>query len=44
MTTKKKTVFPKYNKVLEQMGENIKMARKRRKLTMLQVAERAGIN
>ncbi len=43
MTTKKQTVFPKYDKVLGQMGENIKMARKRRKLTMVQVAERADI-
>lgn len=44
MATKKQTVFPKYDKVLGQMGENIKMARKRRKLTMVQVAERAGIS
>lgn len=44
MATKKQTVFPKYDKVLEQMGENIKIARKRRKLTMIQVAERAAIS
>lgn len=44
MATKKQTIFPKYDKILEQMGENIKMARKRRKLTMLQVAERADIS
>ena len=44
MATKKQTVFPKYDAVLEQMGENIKMARKRRKLTMVQVAERAAIS
>lgn len=43
MNTKKQAVFPKYNAVLEQMGENIKLARKRRKLTMVQVAERADI-
>lgn len=43
MATKKQTVFPKYDKVLEQMGENIKIARKRRKLTMVQVSERADI-
>lgn len=30
--------------MLEQVGVNIKLARKRRKLTMLQVSERAGIN
>lgn len=43
MSSKKQTVFPKYNQLLEQMGENIKLARKRRKLTTTQVAERAGI-
>ena len=43
MATKKQTVFPKYDSILEQMGENIKMARKRRKLTMVQIAERADI-
>ena len=44
MNTKKQTIFPKYNLVLEKMGENIKLARKRRKLTMIQVAERADIS
>lgn len=44
MNTKKQTIFPKYNLLLEKMGENIKIARKRRKLTMIQVAERAGIS
>lgn len=44
MATRKQVIFPKYNKVLEQMGENIKIARKRRKLTMLQIAERADIS
>ncbi len=43
MTTRKQMVFPKYDKILGQMGENIKIARKRRKLTMVQVAERADI-
>ncbi|SFC74128.1 DNA-binding transcriptional regulator, XRE-family HTH domain [Parapedobacter composti] len=43
MTTKKQVVLPKHSKLLEQMGENIKLARKRRKLTTIQVAERAGI-
>jgi len=43
MNKKKQPVFPKYNQLLEQMGENIKLARKRRKLTTIQVAERAGI-
>lgn len=43
MSSKKQTVFPKYQEVLEQMGENIKLARKRRKLTAIQVAERADV-
>lgn len=29
---------------MEQLGENIKLARKRRKLTTIQVSERAGID
>lgn len=40
---KKQVVLPKFRNTLEQMGENIKLARKRRKLTTIQVAERAGI-
>jgi transcriptional regulator with XRE-family HTH domain len=44
MKTKKQILLPKFQILLEQMGENIKLARKRRKLTTLQVAERAGIN
>ena len=43
MKSKKQILFPKHQKVLEQLGENIKLARKRRKLTATQVAERAGI-
>lgn len=43
MNTKNQVIFPKYNLLLEQMGENIKLARKRRKLTTIQVSERAGI-
>ncbi|MGN6163146.1 MAG: helix-turn-helix transcriptional regulator [Flavisolibacter sp.] len=44
MRTKKAVVFPAHMKMLQQMGENLKLARKRRKLTTLQVAERAAIN
>ncbi|WP_035677592.1 helix-turn-helix domain-containing protein [Flavobacterium limnosediminis] len=43
MNRKKQIIFPKHQKVLEQMGENIKLARKRRKLTAIQVAERADV-
>lgn len=44
MKSKKAILFPKYQKILEQVGENIKLARKRRKLTTMQVAERAGVD
>lgn len=44
MAGKKQILFPRYQKILEQVGENIKLARKRRKLTTIQVAERAGID
>lgn len=44
MNTKKHIVFPKQRKLLEVFGENLKLARKRRKLTMLQVAERADVD
>ncbi len=44
MNLKKQLVFPKYQKILDQVGENIRLARKRRKLTMVQVAERAGFD
>ena len=43
VSTRRQIVFPKHLKILEQMGENIRLARKRRKLTAIQVAERAGI-
>lgn len=40
---RKQVILPKYQSALAQMGENIKLARKRRKLTAVQVAERADI-
>jgi len=43
MNNKKQTLFPKHKEILKQLGENIKLARKRRKLTQDQVAERADI-
>ena len=43
MSKKKQILFPKHLLILEQLGENIKLARKRRKLTTIQVAERADI-
>ena len=44
MTTRTIILLPKAQKVLEQLGEHIKLARLRRKLSTEQVAERAGIN
>ncbi|KQS32892.1 helix-turn-helix domain-containing protein [Dyadobacter sp. Leaf189] len=44
MKTKKHIILPKFLKMFEQLGENIKLARKRRKLTTIQVSERAGID
>lgn len=40
---KKQVILPNYRNSLNIMGENIKLARKRRKLTTIQVAERADI-
>lgn len=44
MKSKKNILFPKHLRILEELGENIKLARKRRKLTTVQTAERAGID
>jgi len=43
MNKKKQTLFPKHKDILKQLGENIKLARKRRKFTTTQVSERADI-
>lgn len=44
MHSRKQNLLPKFQKMMEQVGENIKLARKRRSLTATQVAERAGID
>jgi transcriptional regulator with XRE-family HTH domain len=44
MNRKKVILFPQHQKIMDQLGENIKLARKRRKLTTIQVSERAGID
>ena len=41
---KKNILLPKQRKVMEVLGENIKLARLRRKLTAEQVSERANIS
>ena len=43
MRSKKTTLLPSATRVLSELGENIKLARKRRGLTLAQVGERAGI-
>jgi transcriptional regulator with XRE-family HTH domain len=44
MKRKKQILFPKSEEILAQFGENIKLARKRRKITTTQFSERANIN
>jgi transcriptional regulator with XRE-family HTH domain len=44
MATKRQVIFPKHQQILAEVGQNIKLARKRRNLTTLQVAERAGVD
>ena len=44
MSRNKPTLFPNHQRLLEQLGERLRLARKRRKLTTGQVAERAGIS
>ncbi|MBT3243079.1 MAG: helix-turn-helix transcriptional regulator [Bacteroidetes bacterium] len=44
MNSKKAILLPKYQEMFGQLGENIKLARKRRKLSTEQVSERAGIH
>jgi transcriptional regulator with XRE-family HTH domain len=41
--SKKTTLLPTAAKILKELGENIKLARKRRRLSLQQVAERADI-
>lgn len=44
MSRNKPVLFPNHQRLLEQLGERLRLARKRRKLTTGQVAERAGIS
>ncbi len=44
MGRKSVTVLPQTQEILEQLGEQIKMARLRRRLTAELVAERAGVS
>jgi transcriptional regulator with XRE-family HTH domain len=44
MKREKYALLPRLNKILEELGEDIKLARLRRKLNAGQVAERAGIS
>ena len=44
MKREKYALLPRLTKILEELGEDIKLARLRRKLSAEQVAERAGIS
>jgi len=44
MSKRKAPLLPSSKKILKELGENIKLARLRRKLSTVQVAERAGIS
>ena len=41
---RKAVVFPRQQKILSMLGENIKLARKRRQLTQKLIGERTGIS
>lgn len=44
MKNKRPILLPKYQRALQQVGEQFKLARLRRRLSMAQVAERANIS
>ena len=44
MSKKKLIILPRTRRILDEMGENIKLARLRRKLSSEQIAERANIS
>jgi transcriptional regulator with XRE-family HTH domain len=44
MKRTKYVILPRLSKILEELGENVKLARLRRKLSAAQVSERAGIS
>ena len=44
MKKKEQILFPKHQQMMIKMGNNLQLARKRRKLTAQQVAERANIS
>ena len=44
MGKKSVTLLPKTGKILEQMGEQIRLARMRRKISVALAAERAGVS
>ena len=43
MKTSKTVLLPRLSRIMDDLGENIKLARLRRRFTSVQVAERAGI-
>ncbi len=43
-TRKQAVIFPKHQAILDQLGENISLAMKRRAITQIMVAERTGLS
>ncbi|MCY4215379.1 MAG: helix-turn-helix transcriptional regulator [Flavobacteriaceae bacterium] len=44
MNAKKTIILPQYRPYFEELGDNIRLARKRRQLTVNQIAQRASIH
>ncbi len=44
MSRERPAFLPKHQRLLESLGENLRLARRRRRLTTSQIAERAGIS
>lgn len=44
MKSKRAKIFPQHKHILKEVGENIKLARMRRKITTMQLSERADMN
>ena len=44
MGREKPVLLPKYKKIIKELGENIKLARLRRRLSTSQISERANIS
>jgi transcriptional regulator with XRE-family HTH domain len=43
LKSKKVTLLPSASRIIKELGENLKLARKRRKLSVIQMAQRADV-